>query len=91
MYFRPPPRITYAQRGSKKADFRASASFLINTQLPTRFQGAQAACLGPPLPQSLFLTLMSMLETSCVAMSLQPSCRAEAGISASPYQFRFTV
>lgn len=36
-------------------------------------------------------TSMSTLETSCAAMSWQPSRRASAGIWASEYQFRFTV
>jgi hypothetical protein len=34
---------------------------------------------------------MSMLEMSWVAMSVQPSSRAEAGMLASEYQLRFTV
>lgn len=42
-------------------------------------------------PLAFELTSMSMLEMSCVAMSWQPSCSAEAGMLASEYQLRFTV
>lgn len=44
---------------------------------------------GPRWPSRR--TSMSMLETSCVAMSWQPSFSALAGMSASEYQLRFTV
>lgn len=42
-------------------------------------------------PLAFELTSMSMLEMSCVEMSWQPSCSAEAGMLASEYQLRFTV